>query len=61
MKVAVHKRDFSVEVVEDVEGIKVDYAYRNPVYVLSKEGDYEYGDVQTTFQISEVRHLEVIE
>lgn len=61
MRVNVHKRDFTFEVVEDVQGIKVDYAYRTPQFVLSKEGDYEYGDVETMFPVSEVLRLEVLE
>lgn len=61
MRVRVHKRDFTYEVVEEVQGIKVDYAYRTPQFVLSKEGDYEYGGVETLFPVSEVIQLEVLE
>jgi hypothetical protein len=60
MRVAVHKRDFSVEVIEDVNEVRVSEAYRIPVYVLSKDGDAEYGDLEVTFPINQVTRLEVI-
>jgi hypothetical protein len=59
MNVAIHKMDFSVEIILDAEQVRLRYGLRQDEWVVTKGGDPDYGNCEQTFSAFEVSRVEL--